>query len=220
MGCSGCLIPETSSPSRIPATKSPSKVTVVQPESNGENYPKLDPRIKSGYFQPTTPENRFGNNDYSNTKPGKIVFEEITPNFNKKAGQNSTAYPNNVSEQVYNKQIKSDERPQLNAIEMKILDYMARLYKFNYTLSFHGHEETGDISGNKNGSYFSNGRDGYQRKVVYTANEFGYQPKVTLVKLDTDFIPNEQTEKEKTFLKGSEFIWFYKKNKLENSNKL
>ncbi|CAH1399659.1 unnamed protein product [Nezara viridula] len=129
------------------------------------------------------------------TKP---IQEGLTPNLIQNKISNNTP-------------VSATLQPQLNDIEMKILDYMAKLYKFNYSLSFHGHEETGDFGGNKNGSYFSNGRDGYQRKVVYIANEFGYQPKISLIKLDDEFIPKEETEKELTKLKGSEFIWLYEK---------
>lgn len=121
------------------------------------------------------------------------------------------------------KETRNNGQPQsqrLTPVEKSIMDFMeseiARLYKFNYTLTFHGHSEEGDTLGNKQGSYFHNGRDGYQRKVEYVANQFGYQPIVALVKLDPGSVPNEKTEKDQTELKGNEFIWFHEKLRRES----
>lgn len=83
-----------------------------------------------------------------------------------------------------------------------------RLYKFNYTVGFHGHHETGYRDGAKVGDYFWNGRDGRGQRVVYDANEFGYQPNITFVNLSPEETPREETEKE-FGLKGYEFKWFY-----------
>lgn len=97
-----------------------------------------------------------------------------------------------------------------NGISMK--DIMGLLYKFNYTVGFHGHHEEGFRNGDKKGGYFANGRDGFGRKVEYVANEFGYQPNITLVDLglQSPDTPKENTEKD-FGLKGYEFKWFYNK---------
>lgn len=84
------------------------------------------------------------------------------------------------------------------------------LYKFNYDVGYHGHREQGDREGNKEGSYYVIGRDGYKRTVSYKANEFGYQPHVKLELANSDEIPREGSEKEKG-LKDYEFKWFYLK---------
>lgn len=85
------------------------------------------------------------------------------------------------------------------------------LYRFNYTVGFHGHNENGYRNGDKSGNYFTNGRDGVSRRVDYIANEFGYQPNITLTKIENNINrPHEDTEK--SFgLKGYEFKWFYRK---------
>ena len=92
---------------------------------------------------------------------------------------------------------------------MTMEDLMGILYKFNYTLTYHGHHETGNRAGDKEGGYFFNGRDGFGRDVKYIANEFGYQPNITLVDLTPEETPKEHTEKELTVLKGNEFKWYY-----------
>lgn len=86
------------------------------------------------------------------------------------------------------------------------------LYRFNYTVGFHGHHEDGYRNGDKSGDYFVNSRNGDSRRVQYIANEFGYQPNITLVRLDENDVarPREDTEKEYG-LKGYEFKWFYRK---------
>ncbi|XP_970663.1 protein lethal(3)malignant blood neoplasm 1 [Tribolium castaneum] len=83
------------------------------------------------------------------------------------------------------------------------------LYKFNYTVGFHGHYEKGLKNGAKVGGYFVTGRDGISRIVTYVADENGFRPKVKFVRLDlnSDEVPKEGTEK--TFgLKNFEFVWY------------
>lgn len=84
------------------------------------------------------------------------------------------------------------------------------LYKFNYDVGYHGHREQGDRNGNKEGSYYVIGRDGYKRTVNYKANEFGYQPHIKLELASPEETPREESEKEKG-LKDYEFKWFYLK---------
>ncbi|XP_046664679.1 protein lethal(3)malignant blood neoplasm 1 isoform X1 [Homalodisca vitripennis] len=95
---------------------------------------------------------------------------------------------------------------------MTMEDLMALLYKFNYTLKYHGHHESGYRNGDKEGGYFFNGRDGFGRNVEYLANEFGFQPNITLVDLglQSPDTPKESNE-EPNEIKGNEFKWFYKK---------
>lgn len=82
------------------------------------------------------------------------------------------------------------------------------LYKFNYTVGFHGHNEVGDVAGRKEGEYFNVGRDGIRRTVSYTADENGFHPIVKFETASDDEVPREETEK-KAGLKGYEFKWFY-----------
>nr|XP_022919245.1 protein lethal(3)malignant blood neoplasm 1 isoform X2 [Onthophagus taurus] len=83
------------------------------------------------------------------------------------------------------------------------------LYKFNYTIGFHGHYEMGWRNGTKVGGYFVNGRDGISRIVTYVADEFGYRPKVRLINLGYDSILTPKEETEKSFgLQSFEFVWY------------
>lgn len=93
---------------------------------------------------------------------------------------------------------------------MTMDDLMALLYKFNYTLKYHGHHESGYRNGDKEGGYFFNGRDGLGRDVKYLANEFGFQPNITLVSLglQSPNTPKEENEEPNELL-GNEFKWFY-----------
>jgi len=91
-------------------------------------------------------------------------------------------------------------------------DIMKLLYRFNYTVGFHGHHEEGYRNGDKIGGYFVNGRNGISTQVKYIANEFGYQPNITFIPigLDSPDTPKEETEKNYG-LKGYAFDWFYKR---------
>lgn len=94
-----------------------------------------------------------------------------------------------------------------NGIEEK--DIKDLLYKFNYTIGFHGHYEKGYRDGSKIGGYFVNGRDGISRVVTYVADEFGYRPKFRLVNLGLSSPDTPKEDTEKTFgLKNFEFMWY------------
>lgn len=196
-------------------TSGDSKTTPpIYQEYGREQQKKLGPQYTATIVPSTSAPNKIPDNVHFKSQTDKMNSTQIkVPGPHQETKPVSEGLtPNLIQNKInINNPVSANLQPQLNPMEMKILDYMAKLYKFNYTLSFHGHEEIGDFGGNKNGSYFSNGRDGYQRKVVYVANEFGYQPKISLIKLDDEFVPKEETEKELTKLKGSEFIWFFKK---------
>ncbi|CAG9833611.1 unnamed protein product [Diabrotica balteata] len=92
---------------------------------------------------------------------------------------------------------------------VEVKDVTNILYKFKYTVGFHGHYEKGLKDGSKIGGYFVNGRDGISRIVTYVADENGYRPKFKFINLGLDSAdtPNEKTEK--TFgLKDFEFVWY------------
>ncbi|XP_066139274.1 protein lethal(3)malignant blood neoplasm 1-like [Euwallacea fornicatus] len=83
------------------------------------------------------------------------------------------------------------------------------LYKFHYTVGFHGHYEKGLKNGAKIGGYFVNGRDGISRVVTYIADENGYRPKVRFINLGLESEDTPKAETEKTFgLKSFEFVWY------------
>lgn len=86
---------------------------------------------------------------------------------------------------------------------------MGLLYKFNYTVGYHGHHETGNKKGDKEGGYFTIGRDGLKRTVTYKANEFGYQPYFKIEQAKPEEIPQPETEKDNK-RHDYEFKWFFK----------
>ncbi|XP_044752388.1 protein lethal(3)malignant blood neoplasm 1 isoform X2 [Coccinella septempunctata] len=81
------------------------------------------------------------------------------------------------------------------------------LYRFNWTVGFQGHYETGYKNGAKIGGYFVNGSDGISRVVTYVADEFGYRPKVRIINIGLD--SPDTPKDDKTFvLKSFEFVWY------------
>lgn len=81
------------------------------------------------------------------------------------------------------------------------------LYRFNYTLGFHGHYEEGDRQGNKVGGYHVVDRNGVKYIITYVANGQGYRRKVIYGKVGESDTPHEDTEK-MYGAKGVEFKWF------------
>lgn len=76
------------------------------------------------------------------------------------------------------------------------------LYRFNYTTDFQGHREEGDRAGNKDGEYFSVGRDNIKRVVSYKANQFGFMPFIRQEPISSQDERNNR-------LRGYNFEWFY-----------
>lgn len=95
-------------------------------------------------------------------------------------------------------------------IQNRFSDPTGLLYKFNYTVGFHGHHEMGDQSGNKEGEYHVIGRDGIKRIVTYRADGMGFHPVVKFEAVNNEEIPREQTEKDNK-RHDYEFKWFYAK---------
>lgn len=190
-GCGGCLIP-TQSPGG-PASNNNLDTDV--PPSTGV-YNTIGRQPGTGV---TTPGQGVNANRYQT--PTSIPGQNVRPEV---VGQMLSYLNNKTSETSYSNGLPP-------GITMK--DLMALLYRFNYTLRYHGHHESGYRNGDKVGDYFFNGRDGFGRQVEYLANEFGYQPNITLVDLgkDHDDTPKEETEKELNTLKGYEFKWFYRR---------
>ena len=78
------------------------------------------------------------------------------------------------------------------------------LYRFNYTTDFQGHREEGDRQGNKEGEYFSVGRDNIKRIVSYKANEFGFMPYIRQEPINPQYYDERNNR-----LRGYNFEWFY-----------
>lgn len=85
----------------------------------------------------------------------------------------------------------------------RVLENMANdlYYRFNYTITTHGHHEDGYRSGRKDGSYQSGNENGIDTQVKYLSNEFGHQPNITFVRTNT-------TDQKHAF-KGYLFRWYW-----------
>ncbi|XP_076757006.1 uncharacterized protein LOC143427063 [Xylocopa sonorina] len=73
-------------------------------------------------------------------------------------------------------------------------------YRFNYTITSHGHQEDGYKSGRKDGSYRSKNENGVDTRVKYLSNEFGHQPNIS-------FVPSAITVNGSQRLEGYSFLW-------------
>ncbi|XP_001604475.1 uncharacterized protein LOC100120883 [Nasonia vitripennis] len=110
-----------------------------------------------------------------------------------------------------------NEREKLTSDE--VLEKMANdlFYRFNYTITSHGHWEDGFRDGRKDGEYNAKFKEGIDTHVKYISNEFGHQPNITLVPrqektIDDDNTDNEEnktTTKEEPY-RGHYFNWFKK----------
>lgn len=182
IACAGCKIPDKENGNGKPITPTEVSQTTTSKEGNPAKNPTAPAPTPFKIVKPPS----------KTDLPQKIVDSNSieTPADR----QNPTKSP---QAEIYNKASfdKSNQKLQ------------GPLYRFNYTTDFFGHHEEGDRAGNKDGGYFSVGRDNQRRIVTYKANEFGYQPyvKSELVR------PEElQTYDEKNNrLKGYKFEWFH-----------
>lgn len=184
-------------------------------------FPKLTKDIPVGGLPLTFNNETVSNyerrveNAFNNTSEEKIQLSTETP-----VSANVTSQKNNFASRNDLEKFKTSTVPNialksaLNNTEI-LSDRNAQnklLYTFNYTVDFHGHHEDGFRNGEKEGDYYVGGKDGVQRKVNYLANEFGYQPNITLSDLDDNTRSRIHESNEKhSGLKGYEFKWFYRK---------
>lgn len=102
------------------------------------------------------------------------------------------------------KKLLSEEDNPNKVISDRVLEKMANdlYYRFNYTITTHGHHEDGYRSGQKDGSYRSRDENGVDTQVKYLSNEFGHQPNIT-------FITQANATDEKHAFKGYLFRWYW-----------
>lgn len=75
-------------------------------------------------------------------------------------------------------------------------------YRFNYTITSHGHQEDGYRDGRKDGSYRSPHENGVDTQVRYLSNEFGHQPNIT-------FLPRANVAGNEHALGRYSFRWYW-----------
>lgn len=107
-----------------------------------------------------------------------------------------------------------NEREELTGDE--VLEKMANdlFYRFNYTITSHGHREDGFRDGRKDGEYNAKFKEGIDTHVKYVSNEFGFQPNITLVpryeEINENVDENNNTTTQETPYQGHYFNWFRK----------
>ncbi|CAO1320010.1 unnamed protein product [Diamesa tonsa] len=149
---------------------------------------------------------RFGSNEDVNNKQNQLNKSSDNKLLAPKSMQLDTRNPNDLTSHTMPKFFNklNGNADAYNKVE-KLMNGL--LYRFNYTTDFQGHNEEGDRSGNKDGEYYSIGRDNIKRIVTYKANEFGFMPYIRQeqVKPEEQQLLDEQNNK----LKGYKFEWFY-----------
>lgn len=196
----------TPQPFRVITTPVPSEEIAcagckIPGKENGNGKPVLTTQIS----QTTT--NQEENPTAAAPTPFKIVKEKtddlpqkiVNSNENSIAPGDRQKPTNSPQAEIYNRASFVDQMKASQPLQ-------GLLYKFNYTTDFFGHHEEGDRAGNKDGGYFSVGRDNQRRIVTYKANEFGYQPyvKSELVRPEELQYYDEKNNR----LKGYKFEWF------------
>lgn len=137
---------------------------------------------------------RFGSNGNANQKSS----DPSSPGGRQPAARNEKL----EAPKFFNKNAGNVEH--YNKIE-KLMNGL--LYRFNYTTDFQGHREEGDRQGNKDGEYYSVGRDNVKRIVSYKANEFGYMPYIRQEPISSQDLQYYDERNNK--LRGYNFEWFY-----------
>ena len=99
-----------------------------------------------------------------------------------------------AAKKVFENDGPENEREELTSDE--VLEKMANdlFYRFNYTITSHGHWEDGFRDGRKDGEYNSKFKEGIDAHVKYVSNEFGHQPNITLVPRREEYNDNSNNQ--------------------------
>lgn len=102
------------------------------------------------------------------------------------------------------KKLLPEENNSNKIMSDRVLKNMANdlYYRFNYTITTHGHHEDGYRNGRKDGNYQSRDENGVDTQVKYLSNEFGHQPNIT-------FVTRMNTTDQNHAFKGYLFRWYW-----------
>ncbi|CRL02969.1 CLUMA_CG016948, isoform A [Clunio marinus] len=218
--CASCSLPKKPDSTKMkPSAMADSTIDNPPPFKifkKADTFPS-EPPLKTIALQPDAlPQkiindnrgNSFSSARGSNSPNGNNQFQPYTStsrgssNNDNQQSPNSQQLPLNMklnSPKFFNKQGGNVEY--YNKME-KLMNGL--LYRFNYTTDFQGHNEEGDRLGNKNGEYFSVGRDNIKRIVSYKANEFGFMPFIRQETINPQYYDENNNR-----LRGYNFEWFY-----------
>jgi hypothetical protein len=221
-GCASCSLPKVPETETIPSTLTTDAATEIPPP-----FKVVSKDGKSPADTPTT------TSSVDETLPQKIVnpnqgnsvsqFGSGTGNANNQPGGNnqqqagvSRLQPGglapNSRQPAINSKLNAPQFFNKNGGNVEHYNKMENLmngllYRFNYTTDYQGHREEGDRLGNKDGEYFSIGRDNIKRVVSYKANEFGFMPFIRQEPLSPQELQYYDEKNNK--LRYSKFEWFY-----------
>jgi hypothetical protein len=224
-GCASCSLgktPETETISVLTteaSTEVPPPFKVVSKEENPTTDVPTTTSLAEALPQkiinqnPGNSNSRFGNN--AGTSNNQVGGNNNQPggNNNQAGGFNNQGLttPNN-RQPVLTEKLNSPQFFNKNGGNVAHYNKMENLmngllYRFNYTTDYQGHREEGDRLGNKDGEYFSVGRDNIKRVVSYKANEFGFMPFIKQEPLSPQELQYYDEKNNK--LRYSKFEWFY-----------
>lgn len=215
--CASCRIPAKPEAETIKPSTAPDAVTEIPPpfkvvskdDTPTTEQPTtalidaLPQKIVSD--NPGNPKSRFGSD------VGNVRTNPLQQNSAKQALLNNQPSPNN-RQPVQNEKLNSPQMFNKQGGNVEHYNKMENLmngllYRFNYATDFQGHREEGDRLGNKDGEYYSVGRDNIKRVVSYKANEFGYQPHIRQEPVSPQEL--QQLDERNNRLRDYKFEWFY-----------
>ncbi|XP_011643642.1 protein lethal(3)malignant blood neoplasm 1 isoform X2 [Pogonomyrmex barbatus] len=138
----------------------------------------------------------------------KQMMKILTANTSKSFSEEKSKIikKENVTKDITKSMVRAAKKllSEEDKVDDRVLEKMANdlFYRFNYTITSHGHHEDGYRDGRKDGSYRSQNENGIDTQVRYLSNEFGHQPNVT-------FIPQTNAADEAHVLKGYSFRWYW-----------
>jgi hypothetical protein len=183
--CASCLLPPKPPVETI-------KPTNMSPDDDSTTTIPPPFKIVSKNDPPNSPQKIVNSLSNSEASKGNIQQNNLPPNANsRQPSVNEKLSPFELS----NKHQIGQQSGKANSNGL--------LYRFDYATDFHGHKEEGDQAGNKNGEFYSIGRDNIKRIVSYNANENGFMPHIRQQPI------SPQYDERNNQLRHYNFEWFY-----------
>lgn len=224
-------VPTTTTPQPFTVKTTTIGLTTTLLPTRGEScaHCQLPPKQETETVKFTTTTVSSINEDENSTipPPFKIVSKDETTNRPQITTQQNQQQQKSVNEKITNQQqVQQNSRQsyneKLNVNKFSSAQNPGRsnfnqqqtfqnlnnpLYRFDYATDFQGHKEEGDYAGNKNGEYYSIGRDNVKRIVSFKANEFGFMPQIRQQPLSLNEL--RQYDESNNKLRHYNFEWFY-----------
>lgn len=215
MSCASCNLVKTPETETIPSALTTEATTDIPPPfkvvSKEEKPATETPTVST--IDETLPQKIVNQNPGNSvSQVGSGAGNQFKPN-NQNAGDIRATTPKSM-QQVMSNKLNAPQLFNKNGGNVEHYNKMENLmngllYRFNYTTDYQGHREEGDRLGNKEGEYYSIGRDNIKRVVSYKANEFGYMPFIRQEPLSPQELQYYDEKNNK--LRYNKFEWFYRR---------